>query len=515
MNPPLVKDIYIKQNCLFVLLGEESAPAPAIENSLGDFVALIREPGERPLFKLDLTNVEDVRTLQFGKWTIVDSESYFALQFDDELAKELRSKRRVFKVSSEQHVFDVTFCIADKFGTKRVVMNLSPAKEEAVTLDMKSPNPLAMLFIRLGILLLRALYAIMKLFPQQNKYTFISKLSKKPPLDIRILSRYVSAHDESAKVVVLAKPMHPYIKYLPHMFKQMWHLATSKAVFLDRSCLVVHVLKHRENLRIVQMWHAIGPMKVFGCANIDTFEGQPHRLAELFHMHRGYTDILVSSMSFAGDFIEGFGLKYSEASDKLCEIPLPRCDFYRNEASVNAVKERLTNKYPELSEKKNILYCPTYRMGSDSIKRAHAGYEKLLRAIDGNKYNVIYSPHPLSRTEINDSKVVKVAGTTQEKLCVADIVISDYSTVIYEAGLLGKPIYLYCFDYENYQKDRRLNLDVKEELPLPFCEDASELARAIENRDYSEPRWQSYMDQVVKLPCDKSCCQLIYELVQS
>ena len=513
MKPPFLKDIYFEQNCFIVVLDGTENSAPAVENGLGDFVVLTSYKNLKSHYMLDFTDVEHSRTLQYGQWTLIDSQTYIALRYTEDLARSLSKKKKIFKVSSQHATFDATCHIKDKFGTKRIVLSFDKATKKAETLGEKIPTPTSAFFIKLGILLLSCVYAIMKLFPQQNKYTFISKLSKKPPMDIRLLSDYVSTNQKEIKVAVLAQPMHPYLHYLPHMFRQMWHLATSKVVFLDRSCLVVHALKHKKDLRIVQLWHALGPMKTFGCANIDAQEGQPHQLADLFHMHRGYTDILISSKSFERDFIEGFGLTKKEAREKLHEIPLPRCDFFLDEKSVQEVRNKLINKYPKLAEKKNVLYAPTYRMGNRSIKRAYEGYKSLLDAIDGERYNVIYSPHPLSKAEVKDDKVVPVESVTQECLCVADIVISDFSTIIYEAGLVGLPIYLYCFDYEQYLADRELNIDVKKDIPLPFCETAEQLVNSIDNNEYNNTQFQAFMNDVVRLPKDKSCCQAICELV--
>jgi CDP-glycerol glycerophosphotransferase (TagB/SpsB family) len=58
------------------------------------------------------------------------------------------------------------------------------------------------------------------------------------------------------------------INYGFHMFTQMYHLATSEICVLDTYCLVVSILKHKKNLRIVQIWHSIGTLKQFGWENL-------------------------------------------------------------------------------------------------------------------------------------------------------------------------------------------------------------------------------------------------------
>ena len=48
------------------------------------------------------------------------------------------------------------------------------------------------------------------------------------------------------------------------MFKQMYHLATSRVVVLDSYCIVASVLKKKKGTTIIQMWHALGSFKKFG-----------------------------------------------------------------------------------------------------------------------------------------------------------------------------------------------------------------------------------------------------------
>ena len=513
-KPPKIVDLTWSRNCLFVHLSESATLCPAVENEKGDFVVLKQCEGESRVYCLDFTDIESSRTLQFGQWTFVDSATYFALDFDDSFAKKLQTKKSIFKIASERYVFDAEFEVGEKFGRERIVLDLKQCEGIPETLGEKVPAGISRFFIHVGISILKFVYAIMKLAPTKDKYLFISKLSVVPPSDIVFLSEYVRKASPSSKVVVLARPMHPYIKYIPHMFRQMWHLATSKAVFLDRSCLVVHLLVHKKSLRVVQMWHAIGAMKRFGCANVDTKEGQPHQLTDLFHMHRGYTDILISSKKFEDDFVEGFGLTEAESKEKMHEIPLPRCDFLRDEERVSKIREEIFEKHPKLKGKKNILYAPTYRMSDEAKSRAASGFRDLLDAIDGDVYNIVYSPHPLSRSNLADNKIIEIKRTTLELLCVSDLVISDYSTIIYEAGLRGLPIYLYGFDYDNYLADRDLNIDVRDEIPLPFYENATDLARSIESGEFDSDVCKKFIDDYVHLPKDKSCCEAIFDLVK-
>ena len=361
--------------------------------------------------------------------------------------------------------------------------------------------------MQIGIFFLRLIYFFLKLLPVQNKYLFLSKLSYKTPLDFLLLSDALVKRDPSCKVVILCQPIDDKFKYVFHIFRQMYHMATSKAVFLERSCLAVHVLNHRKTLQVIQLWHALGSMKKFGYAILDTKEGQPHQLAEVLKMHRGYTAILISSFSFLDDYLEGFNIDGST----VVEIPLPRADLLVNSEYRMQKRKELINEMPALGQKKNILYCPTFRK-----KKSPSTQKKimeLIEQIDFDTHNFIYSPHPVSKVRIDDSRIMQFKRSSQELLFIADYVISDYSSIIYEAGLMGLHTYLYAYDWAEYHQSRLHNIELTEDVPLLFTSNSDLIVAAIEHDDFDFTEFKKFISNSVKMPKDKTCCEAIVDFV--
>ena len=56
-------------------------------------------------------------------------------------------------------------------------------------------------------------------------------------------------------------------------------------------------------------------------------------------------------------------------------------------------------------------------------------------------------------------------------LLIADILISDYSSIIFDYALLEKPIFHYCYDYARYEEKRGMYMDIREHLNGSECED--------------------------------------------
>lgn len=80
-------------------------------------------------------------------------------------------------------------------------------------------------------------------------------------------------------------------------------------------------------------------------------------------------------------------------------------------------------------------------------------------------YALIVKAHPLSKMHLDEKYTAKGDFTTFELMKIADVIITDYSACAYEASLLMKPLYFFVPDFDEYVKDRGLNVDVRKELP--------------------------------------------------
>lgn len=254
------------------------------------------------------------------------------------------------------------------------------------------------------------------------------------------------------------------------------------------------------------MWHSLGSMKKFGYAMIDKEEGTPAQIAYLMKMHKNYNYALISSYSFIKDYVEGFNI----SENKILEIPLPRVDLLTDHEYRNKTRNNLICKYPFLKEKKNILYCPTFRKNEERMSSA---LSKLSEHVDFNKYNLIVSLHPLSNRVTLPNNVILLKENTFDLLFIADYLISDYSSVIYEAGLLNIPFCHYAYDWNTYKNMRELNIDLEKESPGLFTMDPSKIMEYIEKDNFDNENYQTFINKNVTLD-GISSCKKIYNLIQ-
>ncbi len=363
--------------------------------------------------------------------------------------------------------------------------------------------------------LLSAIYWVMKLFPQDKKrIVFLSRQGDSPGRDFTLLADQLHRDMPDFKTVMLCRKfvakesgLGGKIGYIFHVLRQTWHIARARVALLDTYCIPISLLKHRDNLLVIQLWHSIGCMKKTGYAILDRGEGSSRELAEAMRMHRGYDYVTLSSMSFVSDFLEGFDISI----DKMVEIPLPKADILTDRKFAEDMRREISNKYSLNNGRKNILYCPTFRQDGDGVAMA---MRALYDAMDKDRYNLIFQPHPIDRTEDIPEGVICTEYPTFEAIFAADYVVSDYSSVIYEAGLAGKPILEYAYDWDKYSQERELNFDIEHDFPGIFTADPQEIIRTIENDDFDMAAQQAFIAKNVTMPKGKSCAEALTEFIR-
>lgn len=348
-----------------------------------------------------------------------------------------------------------------------------------------------------------ALYGLCRLFPARQRIVCLSRQSNSVPLDFAMLKEQISRDHPDWGVVVLARAMDNKVAYLFHMVRQTYYVATSRAVVLDSYCIVVSMLADRLRVPVLQMWHALGLMKQAGYAAIGDAEGRSAETAQLFHMHEGYTSVLVSAASFTDDFAATFNVDPSI----VYEAPLPRVDRLVSEEVRRRKRAELAAAFPVLAEGKTVVYCPTFRTSYGP--RDRAAVEALVDACAEAGLNVAYKPHPVSTLRLADERVVTDESGRYDLLYAADYVVTDYSTIMYEGGLMGVPVFLYAYDWDDYRSRRSFELDLEADVPALFTGDARAIVRAIEEDDFDTAAFAAFVRSYIAVPEGETCTERV------
>lgn len=350
-------------------------------------------------------------------------------------------------------------------------------------------------------------YAFYKRRKTEDKIAFISRQSETPSTDFRYLINEIKTNYPQYKVTVLCKMIPSSfggkIKYLGEMFRQMKAFATSKVVVLDGYCILASMLRHKKELKIIQIWHALGAFKKFGRSVLDKEGGKSSKTAKAFKMHKNYSLIAASGDECVPFFSEAFG----QPESRFIPIGIPRMDYLTDPEENARVRGNILLKYPQLDNgRKTILYAPTFR-DTDADKTAlAAATEDLVKKVNYSDFNLIVKHHVVDSNKeqiYTDSRMNMAEGenfTAMDFMCVADYVVTDYSSVIYEALLKDLPIYIYCFDSDKYIDERGFYIDFWTDIPALYSKNAKGICDFIAsgmraNREKEEKFKKAYVNK--------------------
>ncbi|MEP3590473.1 MAG: glycosyltransferase [Marinobacter sp.] len=158
----------------------------------------------------------------------------------------------------------------------------------------------------------------------------------------------------------------------------------------------------------------------------------------------------------------------------------PRLDL-----TISSNRSSLLNKLGIDSQRKIVLYAPTWRGSIVSVSSQIDDQVAAIEAIKENLGDDVYlfvSLHHLTKQRIKNLSVnvdfVPDNIDINEFLSCVDVLISDYSSIVVDFLVLDRPVILYVPDYEEYRSERGLYIDV-EDLPCLTCFNIEELVVAI------------------------------------
>lgn len=346
------------------------------------------------------------------------------------------------------------------------------------------------ILVFIGQFILNLIYSILKIKKTKNKVLLLSRQSNKKSLDFSLLEESLKKYKDIQVVTMykmIGKSFISKIGYCFYMLKIMNNLANSKVCITDGYSIPISLLKHKKELVIIQMWHASGATKKFGYQVIDKKEGTKSEITEIMKMHKNYDYVLAPSKKTGEIFSEAFNVPES----KIVLIGLPRLDYLM--VRDDKLKEEFLNEYPKYKDKEIILYVPTFRKGKD------INSSDLISKINKDKYGLIIRKHPLDVEKEDNDYIVDKKYETMDLLKIADIIITDYSAIAYEACILNKPLYFYVYDIREYIENRGLNVDITKEMREATFKKAETLVKSIESNMYNYSELYDFRDKYVEV----------------
>ena len=310
-------------------------------------------------------------------------------------------------------------------------------------------------------IVLGAVAAVARRLPVRREVLFASSRDRQLGPQLAAISAALTAADPS---LPQREQLAPYgyglaakIAYLLHLIGATWALQRARVTVIDNAWLPAHITTPRAGCSVIQVWHAEGAYKRFGHATRGASSGADGALREL--IHSGYSDALVSSESVRPAYAEAFRMPLSS----IHAVGPLRGAWLANSAAVVLRKTTLLAQYPELSEKRVLLYAPTFRgRGAQRETQLTISPDAIAAALPSD-WIVAIKAHPLvpitAQTTSGDCVTLDAATPVDELFPIADVLFTDYSSSIFLWSLLERPLLLAVADADAYAQDPGLFLD--------------------------------------------------------
>jgi CDP-ribitol ribitolphosphotransferase len=276
----------------------------------------------------------------------------------------------------------------------------------------------------------------------------------------------------------------PYTGTMRSTLRLIFLLATSDIVLIDDYFGMLESLQLSPDTKLIQAWHAGSGFKAVGYSRFGKY-GSP----KLQHAHRKTTYAITGSKHLVPVYAEVFGIEESAV------IPtgLPRIDAFLNPERTAKVLADFDATYPQLVGKQKILFAPTFR-GRGSTT-AYYDYDRIdfakLYEACGDHSVVLFRMHHFILTKVPippeyADRLIDFSDfpNTNDLLHSIDILVTDYSSIIYEFSLLERPMLFFAYDKLGYSATRGFHRDYDLAAPGKVCETIDELITAIAEKDF-------------------------------
>lgn len=337
----------------------------------------------------------------------------------------------------------------------------------------------------------------------------------------KYISEYILANDPDMKFDIIWAFNDPESKqHLTGVRKvrtmslgYLYHLCTSKVIITNYRTTDMFVKRKKQYY--IQTWHSSLRLKYI---EKDAEHVLPEHYVQMAKQDSRKCDLLLSGCKLSTEiFQRAFWYK-----GEIFEYGTPRNDiFFQQEKDM---RKHVLSKLHIPEHYRIILYAPTFRK-DNHLDVYNLDYSRLLKGLKnkfGGNWIVLVKLHPhliaqakqlpVSREVIN----VTAYDDIQQLLNIADVLISDYSSLMFDFSFTHRPCFLYVPDIEDYSNnDRRLYFDLME---LPFISATSnyDLLNKVEgfNEAEYEKNLNHFLSRIGTFEAGHACEKLLHRLEQ-
>lgn len=239
--------------------------------------------------------------------------------------------------------------------------------------------------------------------------------------------------------------------------------------------------RKRLNATWIQLWHGT-PLKkmLFDSEETEIItQRDTHKINKYIDIQKW--DYLITDNPNINEYFE---TSFLFPKKKFISCGYPRVKYLNDNKDNEILKNEIKEKYNISDSKEIVVYLPTWRDynygKTEKIDNDYLLDTKLFQEKLGEDYLVIDKNH----SYLNNSPTANQEMETQELLLIADYLVTDYSSVMFDAFAIDIPVAIYSNDFEKYQKSRGVYPEMWEDLKPYVSNDIDSLCNMIINYKY-------------------------------
>ncbi|PTJ22085.1 hypothetical protein BU035_13275 [Staphylococcus simulans] len=293
------------------------------------------------------------------------------------------------------------------------------------------------------------------------------------------------------KFVTADQSVPPEYRVVPRSAQFFHELYTSKVIIAES--WIPLAFKKKEQQKWIQLWHGTPFKKML-------FDSAERRMLQLNSNHKvnkkkdiSKWDYLLADSDIA---VSKFNSAFDIEKSKIMNFGYPRNQWLvenkDNESLIAKIKKE--NNIP--MDKKVLLYAPTwrdynYRMKSDNQDMSYLMNISELLEFLGDEYVVINKGHALDtniENDLEENNIIQVNNQVdiQKLILCSDAIITDYSSIFFDAIHIDKPFYFLMKDFEKFDEIRGVYPDIYKAIESLVYTDELLLSQAVKNEKYNQ-----------------------------
>lgn len=328
-------------------------------------------------------------------------------------------------------------------------------------------------------------FYIFRIFPINNKKVIVVNYHGKGYGDS---GKYIVEKLLNEKDIIIFWALNDLNDEVPNKVKKVkfnsilyfFHLSTAK-VWVNNARFPQFIRK-RKNQYYIQTWHGCLALKKI---EFDAYEKMTEYYKKWMIRDTKMTNLMISNSDFCNEMYKR-AFRYD---GEILKVGCPRNDILVSDNS--KIRNKVYNYFKINKSEKILLYAPTFRNDFSNYPY-DLNFNKIKKVLENNtgyKWKIMIRLHPIIKNSeklienMNDFINANNYHDMQELIIACDLLITDYSSTMFEAMISNKKVFLYIKDLEDYNDERGTYFDIKK-LPFEYAKSSNDMIEKLKNINY-------------------------------